>query len=103
MQSSSGKKKTAFYLLAAFFALFVLFLYGPMLSIFILSFQGPQGGMTFPLREPSTHWFGDLFTSTRYGDLGGSFRRSMIMAIAALVLTAVICFFAGLAFRRRFR
>ena len=53
MQSSSGKRKTSFYLLAAFFALFVLFLYGPMLSIFILSFQGPQGGMTFPLRGVS--------------------------------------------------
>lgn len=103
MQTSSGKRKTSFYLLAGFFALFVLFLYGPMLSIFILSFQGPQGGMTFPMRGASTHWFGDLFTSTRYGDLGGAFRRSMIMAVAALILTAVICFFAGLAFRKRFR
>ena len=49
MQASSGKRKTSFYLLAAFFALFVLFLYGPMLSIFILSFQGPTGGLTFPM------------------------------------------------------
>jgi putative spermidine/putrescine transport system permease protein len=102
MQSSSPKRKTSFYLLAGFFALFILFLYGPMLSIFILSFQGVQGSMTFPLRDASTHWFGDLFTSTRYGDLGGAFRRSMIMAIAAMALTAVICFFAGLAFRKRF-
>ena len=28
----------------AFFALFVLFLYGPTLTILILSFQGPRAG-----------------------------------------------------------
>ena len=32
----------SFYVLAAFFALFVLFLYGPTLTIAILSFQGPR-------------------------------------------------------------
>lgn len=102
MQTASRKRSLSFYLLAAFFALFIVFLYGPMFSIFILSFQGPQGGMTFPLTEPSTHWFGDLFSSNRYGDLGGAFRRSMAMALSALAITAVVCFFAGLAFRKRF-
>ena len=34
-------RSPAFYWLAAFFAAFVLFLYGPMIVIFILSFQGP--------------------------------------------------------------
>ena len=43
----------AFYALAAFFALFVLFLYGPMIVIFILSFQGPTGGLTFPMNGVS--------------------------------------------------
>ena len=75
-QTSSSRRGPAFYLLAAFFALFVIFLYGPMLVIFVLSFQGPTGGLTFPLRGLSTHWFNDLWTSTRYGDLGGAFRRS---------------------------
>lgn len=102
MPSSSAKRKTSFYLLAGFFALFILFLYGPMISIFVLSFQGTQGSMTFPLRDSSLHWFKDLFTSNRYGDLGGSFRRSMTMAIAALLITAAVSFFAGLAFRKRF-
>jgi putative spermidine/putrescine transport system permease protein len=99
---ATPKRKKSFYFLAAFFAAFVLFLYGPMISIFILSFQGPTGGMTFPLREPSTYWFRDLFVSTRYGDLNGAFWRSIIMGVAAMFLTAVICFFAGLAFRKRF-
>ena len=39
-----------FWPLAAVFALFVVFLYGPMFTIFVLSFQGPEGGLTFPLR-----------------------------------------------------
>jgi len=102
MQQAARRRPASFYFLATFFALFILFLYGPMLSIFILSFQGPQGNMTFPLHDASTKWFSDLFTSNRYGDLGGAFRRSMVMAVAALVVTAVVCFFAGLAFRRKF-
>ena len=48
-------------LLAAFFVLFVLFLYGPTLTIAVLSFQGPDGGLTFPMRDISTHWFANLF------------------------------------------
>lgn len=101
-QSTSSRRGPAFYLLAAFFALFVIFLYGPMLMIFILSFQGQTGGLTFPMRGVSTHWFHDLWTSSRYGDLGGAFRRSLVLGGLSLAITAVVCLFAGLAFRRRF-
>ncbi|MBW7922669.1 MAG: ABC transporter permease [Rubellimicrobium sp.] len=96
------KRGPGFYLLAAFFTLFVIFLYGPMLMIFILSFQGTTGGLTLPMRGVSVHWFGDLLTSTRYGDLGGGLTRSILLGLLALVLTTVISLFAGLAFRRRF-
>jgi len=44
------QSKLTFWALTIFFILFVLFLYGPMIAIFVLSFQGPTGGMTFPLR-----------------------------------------------------
>ncbi len=101
-QSSTNRRGLAFYLLAAFFALFVIFLYGPMLIIFLLSFQGPSGGLTFPMRGVSTVWFNDLWTSSRYGDLGGAFRRSMVLGGLSMVITAVVCLFAGLAFRRKF-
>ena len=85
-----------------FFALFVAFLYGPMLIIFLLSFQGPTGGLTFPMRGVSTHWFIDLWGSSRYGDLGGAFWRSVLLGVLSMLITAVCCLFAGLAFRRRF-
>ena len=39
-------RPASFYWLALFFGLFVLFLYGPMIAIFVLSFQGPEGGLT---------------------------------------------------------
>ena len=73
--AQAQKRGPGFYLLAAFFTLFVIFLYGPMLMIFVLSFQGTTGGLTFPMRGVSVHWFGDLLTSTRYGDLGGGLWR----------------------------
>ena len=98
----TSSRRLTFYLLATFFALYVAFLYGPMLIIFVLSFQGVSGGLTFPMRGVSTHWFTDLFTSSRYGDLGGALSRPLILGTASMAMTAVTCLFAGLAFRNRF-
>ncbi|MBA4797719.1 MAG: ABC transporter permease [Rhizobiales bacterium] len=99
---NSDKRPREFYVLAAFFALFVLFLYGPLSAILILSFQGPNGGLTFPLNGMSFHWFGNLFEQQAVGDFGGSFRRSFALGIMVMVVTVVVSLLAGLAFRRRF-
>src|SRR5687767_6711678 len=99
MRTPSGRRPLSFYLLTALFA---LFLYGPMMAIYILSFQGPTGGLTFPMRGVSLVWFDALFGQQRTGDFSGSFWRSIILAIAVMVLTLVISVAAGLAFRRRF-
>jgi putative spermidine/putrescine transport system permease protein len=88
--------------LAAVFTLFVLFLYGPMVCIYILSFQGPNGGLTFPLNGVSTDWFGALFHQQRTGDISGAFSRSIPLALIVLTVTVVFSLAAGLAFRRRF-
>jgi putative spermidine/putrescine transport system permease protein len=102
MRTPSGNRPLSFYLLTAFFVLFVLFLYGPMMAIYILSFQGPTGGLTFPMRSASLVWFDALFGQQRTGDFSGSFWRSIVLAIVVMVLTLVISVAAGLAFRRRF-
>jgi putative spermidine/putrescine transport system permease protein len=99
----SGKRPWTFYALAAFFALFVAFLYGPMSAIYILSFQGPQGGLTFPMNGVSLHWFSALFGQQRTGDFAGAFSRSLMLAVIVLLLTVSFSVLAGLAFRRRFR
>jgi putative spermidine/putrescine transport system permease protein len=92
----------SFFFLAAFFALFVLFLYGPILTIGILSFQGPQGGLTFPMNGVSLHWFRDLFEQQAVGDIWGSFRRSLALGLMVMAVTVVLSVMGGLAFRRRF-
>ena len=98
-----GDSRTpTFYLLAAFFTLFVAFLYGPTLTIVILSFQGPQGGMTFPMNGVSLHWFGVLWEGLGVVDVWAAFGRSLRLGLAVTALTVVISVLAGLAFRRRF-
>jgi len=102
MAMHSEKRTKSFYFLMIFFILFVLFLYGPILAITVLSFQGPTGGLTFPLNGVSTHWFFELFKEQRVGDFKSSFSRSFILAIIVMILTVLISLAAGLAFRRRF-
>ena len=97
------RRPPAFYALAAFFALFLLFLYGPTITIAILSFQGPQGGLTFPMRGTSLHWFRDLFEQQAVGDIWGAFRRSFVLGLMVMATTVVVSVMAGLAFRTRFK
>lgn len=97
------RRPWTFYAFAAFFALFVLFLYGPMIVIYVLSFQGPNGGMTFPLNGVSLHWFEALISQTRVGDIAGAFHRSIGLAVLVALITVSVSVLAGLGFRRRFR
>ncbi|HZG30077.1 putative spermidine/putrescine transport system permease protein [Ensifer adhaerens] len=96
------KRPREFYVLAAFFIVFVLFLYGPMSAIFILSFQGPNGGLTFPMNGASLHWFANLFETQAVGDFGGAFQRSFALGVMVMIVTVVVSLLAGLAFRRKF-
>ncbi len=102
MSTLEGKRGRSFYFLAAFFTAFVLFLYGPILAIVVLSFQGPNGGLTFPLDGVSVHWFFELFKEQRVGDFKSSFIRSFSLALLVMLLTVVISLAAGLAFRKKF-
>lgn len=97
------KRSRSFYVLAAFFALFLLFLYGPVVTIGILSFQGPNGGLTFPMNGVSLHWFYDLFQEQAVGDIWGSFRRSLALGLMVMLVTVVVSVMGGMAFRNRFR
>ena len=86
------------------FALYVLFLYGPMLAIFVLSFQGPSGGLTFPMNGVSLHWFSKLYAGNGIVDLGvGLPPFASCSALLVMALTVVLSVAAGLAFRKKFR
>jgi putative spermidine/putrescine transport system permease protein len=99
----NGRRGPAFWLLAAFFALFVTFLYGPTVTILVLSFQGPSGQLTFPMTGFSLHWFRNLFETQMVGDFAGALRRSLVLGVAVMIVTVLFSFSAGLAFRSRFR
>lgn len=94
--------RTTRLLLGLFFGLFVLFLYGPLISVFVLAFQGPEGGLTFPMRGFSTHWFGVLWEGVGVVDIWRAFRRSIALGTVVMIITVVLSLMAGLAFRQRF-
>ena len=95
-------KPISFYILATVFGVYILFLYGPMIVVFMLSFQGPEGGLTFPMRGVSLKWFRALLAQERTGDVANCLIRSLILSLVVMVLTTVISIAAGFAFRRRF-
>ncbi|MEO1399784.1 MAG: ABC transporter permease [Cyanobacteria bacterium J06635_1] len=97
------KRSLAFYLLALFFALFILFLYGPMITIFILSLQGPDGTLTFPVRSFGFYWLGQVFQEQRVGSFVEPFQRSLVLGGIITVLVASMSVLAAMAFRLRFR
>ena len=99
----SEKRSASFYWLALVFALFVLFLYGPVITILVLSFQGPQGGLTLPMNGFSVHWFVQLWQGIGLIDISQGLFNSLELGVLVMVLTVVMSLMAGLAFRNRFR
>jgi putative spermidine/putrescine transport system permease protein len=101
MSHTTESRAPGFWPLALVFALFVLFMYGPMFVIFVLSFQGPEGGLTFPLRGLSLHWFRQLAEGLGTVDIGAAFLRSLMLGGVVMLLTVLFSVLAGLAFRKK--
>lgn len=95
------RRSKGFWPLALVFGLFVLFLYGPVITIFVLSFQGPEGGLTLPMRGLSLHWYQELWKGLGVVDIGAALRRSLMLGAVVMVLTVLLALSAGLAFRKR--
>ena len=96
------RRPWTFYALAGVFGLYMAFLYGPMLVIYLLSFQGENGGVTFPMVGTSTVWFQDIVKPGQMANIPVSFSRSMGLASVVSIITVVFAVAAGLGFRRRF-
>jgi putative spermidine/putrescine transport system permease protein len=92
--------KTGF---SAYYGIFLVFIYGPMIAMFILSFQGERGGTSFPMRGFSLHWWKKLIEPSTVGDLQGAMGRSLILALIVMVLTALFSTMLAMAFRKKFR
>jgi len=91
--------KTGF---SVYYALFIVFIYGPMIAMFVLSFQGRRGGTSFPMRGFSLYWWNRLLEPSTVGDLQGALGRSLILALVVMVVTAIFSTMLAMAFRKRF-
>lgn len=94
--------------LATYFVVFLLFIYGPMIIMAVLSFQGRYGGITFPFKGPfSGQWWQSIVDSSIPGskanEIGTSATQSLKLSAAAGVVTSLLAFGLSMAFRRRFR
>ena len=91
--------KTGF---SIYFVIFLLFLYGPMIAMFILSFQGKRGGTNFPMKGWSLYWWNKLIEPSTVGDLQGAMGRSLVLALIVMVITALFSTMLAMAFRKKF-
>jgi len=96
--------------LGAYFFLFLLFLYIPSILMAILSFQGSNGGLSFPFAGPaSLGWWQSLWDTSLvgYGQNAQAIRdatfQSLRLSLAAGAIVAVLGFSLSMAFRRRWR
>lgn len=90
-------------ILAVYFLLFLLFLYGPMIVMAALSFQGPQGAVTFPMKGLGFHWWDQLVSGPRADSIRETATRSLELSAVAGVLVALLALTLSMGYRRRFR
>jgi putative spermidine/putrescine transport system permease protein len=91
--------KTGF---SVYYALFIVFIYGPMIAMFILSFQGRRGGTSFPMRGFGLYWWNKLIEPSTVGDLQGALGRSLVLALIVMMICALFSTMLAMAFRKRF-
>lgn len=89
-------------LYSGYYLLFLVFIYGPMIAMFMLSFQGEKGGVSFPLRGVSLYWWVRLIKPSAVGDMQGALVRSLILAVIVMVITALFSTLLAMAFRKPF-
>jgi putative spermidine/putrescine transport system permease protein len=96
--------------LGTYFAIFLVFLYGPMIVMAILTLQGYFGGVTFPFKGPlSLIWWRSLLfptvagTPTHATDIHAAAKNSLYLSVAAGAIVTMLAFTLSMAFRRRWR
>jgi putative spermidine/putrescine transport system permease protein len=95
--------------LGLYTTVFLIFLYGPLAVLAILSFQtGPEGGPQFPIIEWSTYWYKHLFGLTPPSRIAPlpieqALLRSLLLAVMTMIVSTVLGVTAAQAFRKKFR
>jgi putative spermidine/putrescine transport system permease protein len=96
--------------LGTYFVLFLIFLYGPMIVMAVLSLQGYYGSITFPFKGPvSLNWWRSLVSDTvagsptHAGEIHTAAKNSLFVSLAAGAIVSILAFTLSMAFRRRWR
>jgi putative spermidine/putrescine transport system permease protein len=96
------RRRTAKWALGAYFFVFLVFLYGPMLVMGVLSLQGPTGGITFPMHGFGFGWWQALVQGFNADLIRTTAIRSLKLAVVAGLLVSVLALGLSTAYRRRF-
>ncbi len=104
------KRDWAKWGLGAYFVVFLIFLYAPMILMAVLSFQGYYGGVTFPFKGPvGFQWWRSIWDSqvgnvyTNAPAIRSAAKGSLELSLAAGAIVAILAFSLSMAFRRRFK
>ena len=94
--------------LGTYFALFLVFLYAPIILMGVLSFQGYFGAITFPFKGPlSLRWWRLLFDPSQFGSHANEIKTaalgSLWISLTAGAIVAFVAFTLSMAFRQRWR
>jgi len=89
--------------LAAVTLAFLVYQWLPILTMALLSFTGPDGGTTFPMRGVSVYWYRELLRVQSVDDFKPPMLRSLLLALTCSATTAVLAVAAAQAMRARFR
>lgn len=66
-----------------------------MIAIYILSFQGPDGGLTFPMNGISLVWFRRVFSGGGIVDIAAACKHSLELGLVVTVLTVLLSVSSG--------
>ena len=89
--------------LGDWFALFLLFLYGPILVMLVLSFQGANGGATFPAKGLVTGYWYSYLGNAQLSAIRHAAVVSLILALMVGLISSSLSLSLIMAYRRMSR
>jgi len=87
------------YILAGYFGLILLFIYAPILSVIVFSFN-EGAGLSLPLTGFSTKWYIKFFNNKAAVT---ALIESVKLAVATMIITTILVVITALSFRRGLR
>jgi len=98
-----ARERLVTWVLGAVTVGFLAYQWLPILTMALLSFTGPDGGTTFPMRGVSLFWYRELLRVQSIDDFKPPLGRSLVLALLCSATTAVLAVAAAQAMRARFR